>query len=521
MLKTIRLKLYMSTSNRVIKNTIYLYIKSMVSMVVMLFVTRIVLQALGVVDYGIYNVVAGSIAILGFFRNSLSVTMQRFLNHYQGENNFVRQKQVFNIGVVFHWIVAFLLVIFFIILGFFLFNGILNIPYDRVNAAKIVYLCLIVNTFFTVITAPYDAAITAHENMFFYSIVGIFESFLKLAVAFFIIYTSGDKLIIYAILMMAIPFVEIVIMRVYCKIHYLECVFHPKKEWNVILAKKMINFAGWSLVGSTANVVGNHGANLTLNHFFGAAINAVTGIANQIQGVLAVLLNGLIKSLTPIIFKSEGSGNMENMIQISMLGCKYSTLLFSLLAIPVFAYVPEILKIWLGDVPEWAVLFVRLQLVRAFVEQLGLSLQSSLNATGYIRQLNLIACIYNLLPLLILIVLYKLGCSPYWHYIVMIAVLSIGQNITLLFLCKKHCKLSVNEYMKKVLLPNCCVLLTFLPLYIIKDSIGISVLSLILSVILFVTMYMFIVYLGFSFIEKQYLFSSILSFKNRIFKAKE
>lgn len=481
----------MSTSGRVIKNTIYLYIKSIVSMVVMLFVTRIVLQALGVVDYGIYNVVAGSIAILGFFRNSLAVTMQRFLNHYQGSENFEKQKQVFNIGIVFHWIVALILVLFFILLGFFLFNGILNIPEERIDAAKLVYLCLIVNTFLTVITAPYDATITAHENMLFYSIVGIIETFLKLGVAYIVLYTSGDKLIVYAVLMMVIPFIETTLMRVYCKIKYAECVFRPRKEWDGSLAKEMRIFAGWSLVGASTNVISNHGANLALNHFFGAAINAVAGIANQIQGVLAVLLNGMLKSLTPVIFKTEGAGNMKSMLRISLLGCKYSTLLFAFLAVPVFIYTPLLLRIWLVEVPEWTVLFVRLQLIRAFVEQLGASMLSSLNATGQVKKLNVISCFYNLAPIVILVVLYSLGFPPYWHYIVMISIMTIGQIATVLLLCKKYCGFAIGDFFKTVFFP--CILVvalasvaSSLSLFVNNEPIGL-VLCVFISSLSFIT----------------------------------
>lgn len=482
----------MSTSGRVIKNTIYLYIKSIVSMVVMLFVTRIVLQALGVVDYGIYNVVAGSIAILGFFRNSLAVTMQRFLNHYQGSENFEKQKQVFNIGIVFHWIVALLLVLFFILLGFFLFNGILNIPEERIDAAKLVYLCLIVNTFLTVITAPYDATITAHENMLFYSIVGIIETFLKLGVAYIVLYTCGDKLIVYAVLMMVIPFIETTLMRIYCKIKYAECVFRPRKEWDGSLAKEMRIFAGWSLVGASTNVISNHGANLALNHFFGAAINAVAGIANQIQGVLAVLLNGMLKSLTPVIFKTEGAGNTNSMLRISLLGCKYSTLLFAFLAVPVFVYTPLLLRVWLVEVPEWTVLFVRLQLIRAFVEQLGASMLNTLNATGQVKKLNVISCFYNLAPIVILVVLYSLGFPPYWHYIVMISIMTIGQIMTVFLLCRKYCGFCFSEYNKVVLVPCLLIVLTAisissLSLFVENEFAGI-IICVLISSLLFISL---------------------------------
>ena len=443
----------MSTSVRVIKNTIYLYGKSVISMVVMLFVTRIVLQTLGVIDYGIYNVVAGSIAILGFFRNSLATTMQRYLNHYQGENNFRKQKQVFNIGVVFHWVVALALVVLFAGFAYFLFNGILNIPEERVTAAEWVYVCLIINTFLTVVTAPYEATITAHENMLFYSVVGIVESAMKLAVALAIMHTVGDKLVVYAILMMIIPFFETMMMRIYCKRKYAECIFHPKKEWDAPLAKDMLRFAGWSLVGSSTNIVSNQGANLALNHFFGAAINAVAGIANQIQGALAVLLKGLLKSLTPVVFKTEGTGDVKNMLRISMLGCKYSTLLFAFLAVPVFVYTPFLLRIWLVEVPEWSVLFVRLQLIRAFIEQLYGSMKYSLNATNNVKELNILSSIFNLAPVVILILLYSIGAQPYWHYIVMIVVMVLGTCVAVLYLCMKYCHLQISDYLKMVLWP--------------------------------------------------------------------
>ncbi len=464
-------------------------------MVVMLYVTRIVLEALGVIDYGIYNVVAGSIAILGFFRNSLAITMQRFLNHYQGENNFEKQKQVFNIGIVFHWAVALLLVLFFIALGYFLFNGILNIPYERMYASKIVYLSLIITTFLIVITAPYDATITAHENMLFYSIVGIIDSFLKLGVAFVIVYAGGDKLILYAILMMVIPFFETAAMRIYCKVNYAECVFHPKREWNRPLANEMIKFAGWSLVGASTNVVSNHGANLALNHFFGAAINAVAGIANQIQGVLAVLLNGMLKSLTPVIFKTEGEGNMKHMVRISMLGCKYSTLLFSFLAVPVFIYTPLLLRLWLVEVPEWTILFVRLQLIRAFIEQLGSSMMNALNATGHVRKLNIISCVYNLAPIIVLICLYNMGFPPYWHYIVMISLMTMGQNSTVFLLCKKYCGFSLRDYCNVVFFPSISIVVTATAIGALTLIIVSEVIGLILCIILSSLTFMFFIWL--------------------------
>lgn len=442
-----------SVSSRVAKNTGYLYARSMVSLIAMLFVTRIVLQQLGVIDYGIYNVVSGAIALLIFFKNSLAIAMQRFLNHYQGVGDIENQKKVFNVGIVFHWSLAWFLILALAVLGVFMFNGILNIPEDRVYAAKIAYLCLMVNTCFTVVSAPYDAAITAHENMLYFSIVGMMESMMKLAVAASLLYVSGDKLIIYALLMMLIPIVTTVLMSGYCTMKYEECAIRPKRYYDKKMAQEMRSFIGWSMIGASTNVVSNHGSNIALNHFFGAAINAVAGIANQIQGALNVMFTGLMKSLTPVIFKSEGAGKEKDMMNFSYMGCKYSSLLFSLMAVPVFIQTPYLLDMWLGQVPEWAVLFVRLQLLRALLEQLGASLITPLNATNHIKEINLISIIVNLVPIIVLVAIYSLGAQPYWHYIIMITMMTIGQNLAILILCKKFCALQYTEYFRLVIYP--------------------------------------------------------------------
>ena len=442
-----------SVSSRVAKNTGYLYARSMVSLVAMLLVTRIVFQQLGVIDYGIYNVVSGAVALLIFLKNTLAIAMQRYLNHYQGVEDLESQRKVFNVGIIYHWSLALFLILALVVLGNFMFNGILSIPEDRVCAAKISYLCLIVNTCFTVVSAPYDAAITAHENMLYFSIVGMLESMMKLTVAVCLLYVSGDKLIIYALLMMFIPVVTTALMCGYCTKKYEECAIRPKRYYDKQIAQEMRLFIGWSMIGASTNVVSNHGSNIALNHFFGAAINAVAGIANQIQGALNVMFTGLMKSLTPVIFKSEGAGNEKDMINFSYLGCKYSSLLFSLMAVPVFIQTPYLLDMWLGQVPEWAVLFVRLQLLRALLEQLGASLITPLNATNHIKEINLISIIVNLVPIIVLVVLYSLGAQPYWHYFIMISMMTIGQNLTMLILCKKFCALQYGVYFKLVIYP--------------------------------------------------------------------
>lgn len=443
----------MKESSRIIKNTGYLYIKTLVSMFVMLYVTRTVLRTLGAEDFGIYDVVGGAIAMLGFVNTSMASTVQRFLNNAQGKQDFERQKRIFNVGVAFHLVIALGLTLLLVFLSLFLFNGILNISPVRIAAAKIVYVCLMVNTFFTIITVPYDASINAHEDMLTYAIIGVIDILLKLAIAIAIIYITYDKLIFYAILMMAVPILTFVMMKVYCRWKYKECKINIKRHYNREIAYEMLSFAGWNFMGTTSQVVGNYGNSIVLNHFYGATLNAVAGIANQMQGMLAVLSVGMMRALNPIIYKVGGTDDINKMMDYSYKGCKYSYLLLAVLALPIIIETPYVLGLWLGDIPEWTILFVRLQLLRALLEQLTMTLNKSLEAIGKIKEYNIIVFFLNLTPIVLLFVAYSLGCPPYWHFIVAIIIMVGLVSVVKLYYCKVYCNLSIGDFIKIVLLP--------------------------------------------------------------------
>lgn len=218
----------MSTSTRVIKNTGYLYAKMFITMFISLYSTRLILKSLGASDFGIFNIVGGAIAMLGFLNAAMASTTQRFMSFSEGEGNKHKQKIIFNLGFSLHFLLSLIVGIILTIAGFIFFNGGLNIPIERIFAAKIVYCSLIISTIFTVMTVPYDALINAHENMKYYAIIGILESILKLITAVICVYTSKDKLITYGILMACIPLITLTIMRIYCHKKYEECVISPK-----------------------------------------------------------------------------------------------------------------------------------------------------------------------------------------------------------------------------------------------------------------------------------------------------
>lgn len=459
----------MSTSSRIIKNTGYLYIKTLVSMFVMLYVTRTVLRSLGTEDFGIYNVVGGAISMLGFVNVSMASTVQRFLNNAQGRGELERVVKIFNVSVVFHFSIALVMLLILVALFFLLFNGILNIPEDRMLAAKMVYACLIVSTFFTIISVPYDASINAHEDMLTYSIIGIIDIILKLFIAIYISKISENRLIVYGFLMMAVPIMTFLMMILYCKRHYSECEIAVRTHFDKAIAKEMISFAGWSFIGTTSSMVGNYGNGIVLNHFFGTALNAVAGIANQVQGMLSVLSVGLMRALNPVIYKTGGKADNQTLMEYSYKGCKYSFLLLAFCSIPILIETHYVLNLWLGYIPEWVILFVRLQLVRALLEQLTISLGRALEAKGKIKGLNGAMLIFDLLPIGVLSIVYYLGAPPYWHFIIAISLMVIVISIFKIYICYIHCALRIKDYIANVITPCLSVfVLTISFLYIIK-----------------------------------------------------
>ena len=463
----------MSVANRVIRNTIWLYIKVGVQLFTTLWATRIVLNTLGASDFGIFNIVGGAIAMLGFLNTSMAVATQRFMSYSEGEGNVERQKEIFNVSILMHLSIAVIIIFALVILGFVFFNGILSIPIDRENAAYFVYASLIVSTVFTIISVPYDAVINAHENMRFYSIVGIFQAVLKLLVAFACFYVTYDKLITYGVLMACIPGIILVIMLSYCHKRYDECVINVRKYFKKDVLKEMTGFAGWNFLGTSSSMIGNYCQNIILNHFFGVLVNAAMGIIVQLCGQLMVLTNNMMKAVNPVITKLAGSKNEEEMLHWSFTSCRFSYLLLAWIAIPFCFESNYILRLWLKQVPEWTVIFIQLQLVRTLIEQLSLGMNTALNAQNRIKKLNVQASSLFLVALIVICMLFYLGYPPYMLFVTMIIMVVI-QTFLKLQLCHKYIGMDYISYFKDVFLPSALlttamVLVGFITSFFIKE----------------------------------------------------
>lgn len=442
-----------STANRIIFNTGWLYGKMAITVFISLYTTRLILNSLGVSDFGIFNIVGGAIGMLGFLNAAMESATQRFMSYVEGQKNDNRKKSIFNVSIILHFCIAVIVGIFFVLLGLFLFNGFLNIPEDRVFAAKIVYGSLVVSTLFLVITVPYGAVMNSHENMRFYAIVGIIESLLKLAVAFICVYTTSDKLIVYGVLMALIPISTLVVMRIYCHRKYEECVFAPRKYFDKSIMFEMSQFAGWNFIGSASSMVGNHSLGLVLNYFFGTILNAAQGIAYQLSGQLQAFSTNMLKALGPVIVKKEGAGERSKMIKATFTGCKLSYFLFAIFTIPAIIEMPYILRLWLKNVPEWAVEFSRLHLIRTMIEQVTITFGTAISAEGNIKRIQQITCVLNIMPIIFIIIAFSLGASPISMYIINITIFGLLLAGVKVYFMHINCGMHYKDFFYQTLIP--------------------------------------------------------------------
>lgn len=449
-------------AHKVIKNTGWLYAKMGITMFISLWVTRLILQSLGASDFGIYNVVGGAIAMLGFISGSLTSASTRFMAFAEGQGDNQRKIVIFNVCVTLHYAIAVLMMLVFALLAPLFFGGVLNIPPERMTAAYVVYGSMVAGLFFSITRVPYDAVLNAHERMKFYAVVGVMESVMKLLVAFACVYTSKDKLIVYGILMAVIPVVVNIVTRIYCKRHFSECHFKPTAYWDKSAMKEMLTFAFWVFCASSSSMISYYGSGLVLNNFFGTLLNAAYGIATQLNGQLMAFTNNLHKAVIPVITKSEGSGQREVMIQRSTLACKYSYLILAVLAIPFMLEMDFILKVWLKDVPQWTVMFAQLVLIQSLIGLLTSTYVVSLEAEGNISLFNRIRSIFSIVPIFLLILVFMNGAPPITLCVIRIVWNGvIGAGIVLYFM-KRNCGMNYGTFIYGALLPVVAVTLVSL-----------------------------------------------------------
>ena len=385
-----------ANNKRIAKNTLMLYIRMLMIMVVNLYTSRVILQALGVEDFGLYNVVGGVVVLFTFINNAMVTSTQRFLNFEIGKNDYEEARNVFSTSLNIHFIIAVIFLVLAETIGLWFLNTYLQIPDGREIAANWVYQFSILVSILNIIRSPYNAAIIAHEHMSFYAYVSIIEVVLKLAIVY-MVYLFADRLIAYAFLMMIVTLIILGAYYIFCKKKYSICKY--KFEYNKKRYLELASFSGWSLFGSMANMGASQGVNIILNMFFGVTVNAAMGIANQVNAAVYQFVSSFQTAFNPQIIKSYAAGDRTYFISLIMNTSRYSFLLLFLLALPIYICCPEILSIWLGTVPEYAVEFCRLMLVFSLIDAVQGPLWVSAQATGKIRNYQIIMSTLILLNL--------------------------------------------------------------------------------------------------------------------------
>ena len=436
-------------NKRIAKNTLLLYFRMLFMMVVSLYTSRVILNALGVEDFGIYNVVGGVVAMFSVISGSLSAAISRFITYELGKGDQSRLNKIFSASVTIQLLLSLIIVVLIESVGVWFLNAKMTIPETRMTAANWVLQFSIITFVINLISVPYNAAIIAHEKMSAFAYISILEAVGKLAIAFLIIWSPMDKLIFYAILMCVVAVVVRLTYGHYCKKHFAECTYHF--HWDKDILKQMFGFAGWNFIGAASAVLRDQGGNIIINIFYGPAANAARGIAIQVNNAVTGFVTNFMTALNPQITKSYASGDRECMMTLLYQGARLSFYMLLLLSLPILVNTHYILVIWLKLVPEHAVLFVQLILVFAMSESISNPLITAMLATGKIRNYQIVVGGLQMMNLPISYICLRLGCMPESVLIVAI-VISQCCLAARLYMLRGMIGLSSIMYLKKVYL---------------------------------------------------------------------
>lgn len=435
-----------NSNKRIVKNTLLLYIRMFVILILNLYTSRVILDALGVVDYGIYNVVGSVVVMFSYMNSALSLATTRFFS-YEMHNGITRLKTVFNTSVVIQF--AFSLAIVFIAetIGLWLVNNKLVIPIERLIAANWVYQFSIFTTVLSIISVSYTSAITSHERMGIYAVLSIIEVVLKLIIALLIVASPLDKLIFYGSGLLLVTFLSFILKLIYCKRNFEEIVH--ARMFSKELFKKMFSFVGWNFFGATAGMSVGQGLNFVINIFFGPAVNAARGIAFQIEGAVNNFVTSINTAVNPQIVKRYSVGDYKGMMSLVFFSSKISFILLLLISLPIIIDADYILGLWLKEVPEHTVLFTRLTLVYIITLSVTYAINMSAQATGKIRLFQMTEGIIVLLNIPISLILFEMGMEAYVSFVIMI-VLSITAFSAKLFVLTRIMEFPIRRYLQKV-----------------------------------------------------------------------
>lgn len=494
-------------TKKIAQNTIFLYVRMLLILMVSLYTSRVILQVLGVEDYGIYNLCAGFVTFLTFISNALVSAMQRYFNVALGRKDIKYYNGIFSMSINVLIVFSIIIIILGETVGLWFVMNHLNIPPDRYKATIWVYHVSLVTFIINVLRTPYHASIIAHERMSFYAYFSFIEVLLRLGVVFLLKWLPGDNLILYAILYMVVILFINVAYILYCKSQFVECKYRFIK--NTALLKELLGFSTWTLLGQASVVIKNQGEAIFVNRFFSVVANAAMGVASQVTSALDMFVINFQTAFNPQLIQSYASKDYDGHRILLFRSSKFSYFLLLIMLVPVVANINYILNLWLVEVPTYTSSFIIYILISYLFNALSTPFTTSIFATGKIKYYQISLASIFILGLVIAYIVLAHGAAPYFVSIVSIFV-QFALFISRIYFAHKYVNISLKHYFADVLRP--CIIVTcfsvVLPYILYKNAI--TDFQIILSVIIdIIYVGLLILFLGTSSLERRSLVNLI------------
>lgn len=505
-------------NKRIAKNTLALYFRTFITMIVGLYTGRVMLQALGVENYGINAVVGGIVGMSSLITGAMSGGISRFITFALGECDIVRMKKVFSTSVNVQIILSIVIVLVLETIGLWFLNSEANIPDGRMVAANWVLQCSILALVFNLISVPYNATIVAHEHMSIYAYMSIVDVILKLTIVFLIKAFNGDRLILLSLLNVGVSLVMRLFYAWYCN-KYFDETRYDYHLFDKYLLREMTQFSAWGALGNSAWIFNTQGVNMLINMFFGVTFNAARGVAVTVSGMVTTFVGNFTVSFTPQITKCYASDDWERMFMLANRGTKFSWFLMYLLIVPVFLEAETLLKMWLGTPPEYASLFLRFTLFESLSVTIASAFFTIIQATGDIKQHQIEATLYGGLVFPLTWVVFKFG-APVWASCSIFIFIYFTIKVITFRSLKRLVNYPVSHFLRHCLAP--CLVVSFASFVlpgIITYFMPSSILRFIVVVPIAILWTLFCeFYLGLDRFEKEFALTQIDKLKNKILK---
>lgn len=440
-----------SSKRRLVQNTAVLYLRTLITMVISLFTSRVILQNLGVEDYGIYTVVGGFVSMFAIISSTLTGTTQRYLTYEIGKKENSDPQRVFGISMNIHILLSVVIVLLLETVGLWFLNNKLNINPERLTAANWVYQFSIISFVVNIISTPYNAVIIAHEKMKAFAYISLFEVVLKLIIVYMLVITPWDRLCVYAFLLLLVSLLIRAIYGVYCGRHFSESKYKYYKGKE--LYKEMFTFASMNFIGASADILCNQGVDVILNLFAGVTANAARGIANSVQGAVSKFVSDFTTAIKPQIMKEYAAGNISTSLDLCYMGSRFSFFLMLFFGLPISINAPYILNLWLGMEPEYTADFLKLTLLMASIMVLSYNVTTIILANGNLKSFTFWIGLVRIAMLPIIYVTLKLGAAPQIAYLVIALFEFLALIVRLLVTQRLLSRNVIVEYAKYVFVP--------------------------------------------------------------------